>query len=255
MQTWGLRMDTIRGKKKKELIFLFLGKSYLNVSTLLHTRTGNTKKNTQALQEEAALRMGTGMVLERETPRAHTRDGSTFSAVFPNLHFQVPHFPRNNVQAPGSSHTTRNQTTTCQGNSAHLTRLGRRMARPKAWPRGREEREAVPCWASWPGPSSPPAVQALRRQHGQGPRILPASNQPTTGRSASFRVIYWRRRKNPGPGERKGCQQRRGPGPHHPGPPAPRFSSIPPRAARRGRAPRAPAGRAGGAGAATPGCF
>lgn len=112
----------------------------------------------------SSLHTGIGMILEREA-----LDEPTFPAVFLNLHFQVTHSPRSYVR--GSRLTSHHQTLrgclrTHPGVSGHKPSAG-------AVPVGSGEPKSR--WASWPGPSSPPAIQALSPWHREEFGILPIS--------------------------------------------------------------------------------
>lgn len=139
---------------------LLLDKSSLNAVAYKATRMHAPKRRLHI----SSLPTGIGMILERET-----LDESPFPAVFLNLHFQATHAGRSSVQ--GSRLTSHHQTRrgclrTHPGVSGHKPSAG---AVPMA------SGEPEPHWASWPGPSSPPAIQALGRWHGEGLGMLPAS--------------------------------------------------------------------------------
>lgn len=193
MQTWSLRMQAIRGKKK---IFLFPGKSYLDATMLLHTKTDNTRKYiTHAPKMRlhiSSLRTGIGTVLERGTPCTHTQGESTFSAVFLNLHFKVTHSPRNYAQGsrriprPQKLHHRR------QRQLGPSTRPAWRLAGPKARPgragRGTEGHRDGPYLAGHLGQAHPRHLRSRRSVRG-GPRDPSSLPRRPVGLQVSYLFI------------------------------------------------------------------
>lgn len=151
-------------------------------------------------------RLGTAAYKDRQYQGIHTHSPKSMWALewfwrqTPCTHGMNPHFQPHSptsilklhicqettCRAPDSPRTVRNHTAACKRNSAHPAQAARQPAEPKGWPcRARQgEGETVPCWASWPGPSSPPAVQALSRWGG------PPDPSSLRRRPADLQVSY-----------------------------------------------------------------
>lgn len=123
---------------------------------------------------------------------AHTRDESTFSAVFPNLHFKVTHSPRNYVQGlqahPAPSETKKNRLRT------QLSLATPAVCKPQslASPGGKRGR---PYLAGHLGQAHPRHLWSRWSAGGTGRASGSFQPPPTPGRYASFFFIYSRRWK------------------------------------------------------------